>query len=49
MEVCAEVEPEPFVTPAGSTVRCHLHTTGPMLAGSTVQLLGEAAERMELS
>jgi peptide/nickel transport system ATP-binding protein len=49
MEVCAEVEPEPYVTPAGSTVRCHLHTAGPMLAGSTVQLLGEAAERMELS
>ena len=29
MEVCAEVEPEPYRTPAGTTVRCHLHTSGP--------------------
>jgi oligopeptide/dipeptide ABC transporter ATP-binding protein len=49
MEVCAEVEPEPYVTPAGSTVRCHLHTAGPALAGSSVQLLGVAAERMDQS
>lgn len=43
MEVCADVEPEPYRTPAGTIVRCHLHTTGPALAGSTVQLLGETA------
>ena len=34
MEVCADVEPEPYRTPAGTTVRCHLHTAGPMLAGA---------------
>ena len=43
MEVCAQVDPAPFRTPAGSTVRCHLHTTGPALAGGTVQFLGEPA------
>ncbi len=43
MEVCARVDPAPFSTPAGSTVRCHLHTTGPALAGGTVQVLREPA------
>jgi peptide/nickel transport system ATP-binding protein len=43
MEVCAHVEPAPYRTTAGSTVRCHLHTTGPALAGGTVQFLGEPA------
>ena len=43
MEVCAEVDPAPFVTPGGSTVRCHLHTTGPGLAGGSVHLLSEPA------
>ena len=43
MEVCAQVDPAPYKTPAGSTVRCHLHTTGPALAGDSVQLLGEPA------
>ncbi len=41
MEVCEHVEPEPYFTSAGTMVRCHLHTTGPALAGGTVQLLGE--------
>jgi peptide/nickel transport system ATP-binding protein len=41
MEVCAQVDPAPYMTPTGSTVRCHLHTTGPTLGGSTVQLLAE--------
>ncbi len=36
MEVCARVDPEPFITPAGTVVRCHLHTDGPALAGATV-------------
>ncbi len=45
MEICASVEPEPYRTPAGTTVRCHLHTSGPVLAGGTVQLLGEPSER----
>jgi peptide/nickel transport system ATP-binding protein len=47
MEMCAHVEPEPYRTPAGTTVRCHLHSAGPALAGSTVLLLGEPPERME--
>jgi oligopeptide/dipeptide ABC transporter ATP-binding protein len=44
MDVCADVEPEPYRTPAGTTVRCHLHTTGPALAGRSVQSLGAPAE-----
>jgi peptide/nickel transport system ATP-binding protein len=36
MAVCASVEPEPFVTPSGTTVRCHLHLEGPALRGETV-------------
>jgi oligopeptide/dipeptide ABC transporter ATP-binding protein len=36
MDICAAVDPEPFVTPSGTTVRCHLHTEGPTLAGATV-------------
>jgi peptide/nickel transport system ATP-binding protein len=39
MEICADVEPEPYRTPAGTVVRCHLHTEGPALAGGTVQAL----------
>ena len=45
MDVCADVEPEPYRTPAGTTVRCHLHTAGPALAGLTVQSLGVPAEQ----
>ena len=36
MDICASVEPEPFVTPSGTTVRCHLHLEGPALGGETV-------------
>jgi peptide/nickel transport system ATP-binding protein len=36
MDICASVDPEPYVTPSGTTVRCHLHTEGPVLAGATV-------------
>ena len=36
MDICASVDPEPFVTPGGTTVRCHLHTQGPTLAGASV-------------
>jgi ABC-type dipeptide/oligopeptide/nickel transport system ATPase component len=36
MDVCASVDPEPFTTPSGTVVRCHLHTEGPTLAGDTV-------------
>jgi peptide/nickel transport system ATP-binding protein len=37
MDVCSEVEPADFVTPDGVTVRCHLHTHGPRLAGASVR------------
>jgi peptide/nickel transport system ATP-binding protein len=43
MEVCARVDPAPFRTTTGTTVRCHLHTTGPALAGGSVKFLGEPA------
>jgi ABC-type dipeptide/oligopeptide/nickel transport system ATPase component len=36
MDICAAVDPEPFTTPSGTTVRCHLHMEGPVLAGATV-------------
>lgn len=45
MDVCAHVDPEPNWTPAGTAVRCHLHTTGPRLAASTVQLLPDPSAR----
>jgi oligopeptide/dipeptide ABC transporter ATP-binding protein len=35
MDVCTSVEPPPF-TAAGVTVRCHLHTSGPVLDGAPV-------------
>ena len=41
MDVCAQVDPEPYVTPAGTTVRCHLHTSGPTLGGATVARMPE--------
>jgi len=40
MNICAETKPEPFLTPAGVTVECHLHTSGPTLAGSPIRELG---------
>jgi oligopeptide/dipeptide ABC transporter ATP-binding protein len=36
MDVCASVDPAPFITPAGTTVRCHLHSEGPRLGGASV-------------
>ena len=42
MDICASVDPEPFVTPSGTTVRCHLHTEGPALGGETVAHLAAA-------
>jgi hypothetical protein len=39
MDVCRTVDPQATVTPDGSTVFCHLHTTGPNLAGETVRSL----------
>ena len=39
MDVCAEVEPPVYVTPAGVRTRCLLHTEGPTLAGASVTTL----------
>ena len=36
MDVCREVDPPAYRTPAGTTVYCHLHTSGPTLAGRSV-------------
>jgi oligopeptide/dipeptide ABC transporter ATP-binding protein len=33
MDVCRTVDPEPFVADDGTTVACHLHTSGPELRG----------------
>jgi len=45
MDICGQVEPEPYRTPMGTTVRCHLHTTGPGLAGGTVKVLDQVSNR----
>ena len=34
MDVCREVDPAPYQTGAGTTTWCHLHTSGPVLAGA---------------
>ncbi len=39
MDVCRTEDPPAFVAPGGTTVRCHLHTTGPELAGAPVASL----------
>jgi oligopeptide/dipeptide ABC transporter ATP-binding protein len=39
MDICRDVDPEPTTTPDGTTVACHLHTTGPVLAGASVRTL----------
>jgi len=39
MDICAEVDPPPFVSPSGLTARCHLHTSGPQLAGAPIASL----------
>ena len=39
MDVCHEVDPPAFETPTGTTTWCHLHTTGPTLAGAPVSTL----------
>ncbi|HVM63677.1 MAG TPA: ABC transporter ATP-binding protein [Acidimicrobiales bacterium] len=42
MDVCAVEEPPAFRTEAGTTVWCHLHTSGPVLAGEPVRALSRA-------
>jgi peptide/nickel transport system ATP-binding protein len=39
MEVCTVEDPAPYITASGTTVWCHLHTTGPALAGESVMTL----------
>ncbi len=39
MDICREVDPAPYQTPAGTTTWCHLHTSGPALAGAPVSSL----------
>jgi oligopeptide/dipeptide ABC transporter ATP-binding protein len=36
MDVCRQVDPDPFSADGDTTVRCHLHTEGPALAGRSV-------------
>ncbi len=37
MDVCKEVEPEPYPMQGGGVARCHLHTDGPKLGGGSVR------------
>jgi len=39
MDVCSDIDPEPFVADDGTTVACHLHTTGPELRGAPLASL----------
>jgi peptide/nickel transport system ATP-binding protein len=39
MDICHQVDPPPFTTPTGATTWCHLHTSGPVLAGAPVSTL----------
>jgi oligopeptide/dipeptide ABC transporter ATP-binding protein len=39
MEICRTVDPDPYDTPDGTRVACHLHTSGPELAGASVTTL----------
>ena len=36
MDICTTVEPPPLNVAGGTTVRCHLHTSGPVLDGAPV-------------
>ncbi|TMK54704.1 MAG: ABC transporter ATP-binding protein, partial [Actinobacteria bacterium] len=39
MEICTSEDPAPFTTATGTTVWCHLHTSGPTLRGMPVTSL----------
>lgn len=43
MDMCRTENPLPFIAPDGTSVRCHLHTAGPRLAGRPVADLGMPA------
>jgi len=42
MDVCEEQDPAPFGAGGGTTVWCHLHTTGPALGGAPLATLSTA-------
>jgi oligopeptide/dipeptide ABC transporter ATP-binding protein len=42
MDICSEVDPPPFETPTGAITWCHLHSSGPALAGAPVSALPPA-------
>jgi peptide/nickel transport system ATP-binding protein len=42
MDICRQVDPAPYAAEGDTTVRCHLHTEGPTLAGRTVLSLTAA-------
>ena len=39
LDICTREDPEPFEASDGTVVHCHLHTSGPMLAGESVMSL----------
>ena len=39
MDICSVEDPAPFALADGGEVRCHLHTSGPMLAGAPLSTL----------
>jgi oligopeptide/dipeptide ABC transporter ATP-binding protein len=43
MDICRQTAPEPFVAQDGSTVRCHLHVTGPKLQGESILTMQSSA------
>jgi hypothetical protein len=43
MDICRVEDPAPFRTSDGTTVFCHLHTSGPKLDGAPVSGLRAAA------
>lgn len=48
MEVCRVEDPPPTPLSGGGSVSCHLHTSGPMLAGgSVVDLVADPTRRIE--
>jgi peptide/nickel transport system ATP-binding protein len=42
MDICTEIDPPPFATATGTITWCHLHTSGPALAGAPVSTLQPA-------
>jgi oligopeptide/dipeptide ABC transporter ATP-binding protein len=41
MEICSSEEPPDFLCDDGTKVACHLHTSGPVLAGAPLTTIGE--------